>query len=65
MENVRQVFARVIQRTAVQLADREEIELQRSDDAEVALAATHGPEEFWIIVGGDLPQPSICRHHVE
>ena len=44
---------------AEQRGHRDQLELQRGDDAEVALAAADGPEQLGLGVGADPAQPAV------
>ena len=59
------VVAVEVDRTAVDLGDRQQLELDRGDDAQQTLAAPKRPEQVGVLGGGGPAQLPVAGDHLE
>ena len=64
LEDLRRPLDRPEQRPGIDLGDREQLELDRGDGADVPAATTEGPEQLGLGLAVRPDEPPVGRHHV-
>ncbi len=64
LEQVSRLFDRPEHRSAIDRADRVQLEQERGDDAEVAATTAYCPEQVGMLLGAGRDEAAIGEHHV-
>src|SRR5579884_1576494 len=65
MQDLACPFDRVPEDSGVDLADRQQLELERGDDAEAAAASAQRPEPVGLVLAINAQQPAVGGDHLD